>query len=137
MNLKLVFQLSFFGLIMAIGTITLIPEKIEWVFWLVIFVFCAYIIARVCSAKYFLHGFILSLFNSFWITAVHLLFYNTYSLHHADMSPANMSLPAYFYTHPRVAMVLLAIPFGAVFGIFQGLFAFAASKIVGKNKNAA
>ena len=132
MNWKIIFQLSFFGLIMAAGTVSLIPETIEPAFWIVIFIFCAYVIAKVCNSRYFLHGFTLSLFNSFWITAIHILFFSSYCLHHPDMSPAKMGLPAYFYTHPRLAMVLLAIPFGVIFGIIQGAFALLASKIVKK-----
>lgn len=130
MNWKLIFQLSFFGLIMAFGTVSLIPEKTEWIFWLVIFAFCAVVIARSAGGKYFLYGFALSIFNSIWITVVHTLFFNSYVSHHPDMSPANMGLPVYFASHPRLAMVLLALPFGIVFGVFQGLFAFIASKLV-------
>jgi hypothetical protein len=130
MNWKLILQLSLYGLIMAFGTVSLIPEKTEWIFWLVIFTFCAVVIARSAGGKYFQHGFALSIFNSFWITAAHTFFYNSYAVHHPDMAPGNMGLPVYFTTHPRLAMVLLALPFGIVFGIFQGLFAFIASKIV-------
>jgi hypothetical protein len=130
MNWKLIFQLSFFGLIMAFGTVSLIPEKTEWIFWLVIFVFCAVVIARSAGGKYFLHGFALSIFNSIWITASHVIFFSSYFSHHPDMAPANMGLPVYFASHPRLAMVLLALPFGIVFGVFQGLFAFIASKLV-------
>lgn len=130
MNWKLIFQLSLFGLIMALGTISLIPEKTEWIFWLVIFAFCAIVIARAASGRYFLHGFSLSLFNSVWITAAHVLCFSSYVIHHPDMGPGKMGLPLYFVLHPRLAMVLMAVPFGIVFGIFQGLFAFIASKIV-------
>jgi hypothetical protein len=55
-NWKIIFQLSIFGLIMAFATISLIPEKIEFVFWLVIFLFCAWVIAKVCNGKYFFQG---------------------------------------------------------------------------------
>jgi uncharacterized membrane protein len=33
-------------------------------------------------------------------------------------------------THPRLLMIILSPIFGAIFGVFQGLFAFIASKIV-------
>jgi lysylphosphatidylglycerol synthetase-like protein (DUF2156 family) len=132
MNWKIILQLSLFGLIMAFGTVSLIPEKIEPLFWLVIFIFCAYIIAKVCSGKYFLHGFMLSIFNSVWITAVHAIFVATYIKNHPDMSPANMHMPAAMYSHPRELMVIMGPIFGAIFGLFQGLFAFVASKIVKK-----
>jgi hypothetical protein len=127
MNLKLVFQLSLFGLIMAFATVSLIPEKVEFVFWLAIFAFCAYVIAKVCTGKYFLHGFVLSLINSVWITAGHLLFFTSYMAHH----PGVADMTYKWGTHPRTYTLLLAIPSGIIFGLIMGLFAFIASKIVG------
>lgn len=129
MNLKLLLQLSLFGLIMAFATVSLIPEKYEWIFWLVIFVFCAYVIAKVGTGKYFLHGLVLSVFNSVWITAVHLFCFNSYTAHHPDMAAMSNNM-GYFTTHPRMLMLVLGLPFGVAFGIILGLFTFVASKIV-------
>ncbi|MDB5005603.1 MAG: hypothetical protein JWQ34_3828 [Mucilaginibacter sp.] len=126
MNWKLIFQLSFFGLIMAFATVSLIPEKVEPVFWLVIFVFCAYVIARAAPGKYFLHGFLVSMVNSIWITAVHCYFYKNYAVHHPDM------VTMYTGIHPRRMMLCYGPVFGAMFGIVLGLFAFIASKFVKK-----
>lgn len=126
MNWKLIFQLSCFGLIMAFGTVSLIPERVEPVFWAVIFVFCAIVIAKAAPGKHFLHGFLVSLINSVWITAVHFYFYNSYVAHHADM--ASM----YTGIHPRRMMLLYGPVFGVLFGIILGLFAFAASKLIKK-----
>ena len=89
MNWKLIFQLSFFGLIMAFATVSLIGEKYEPGFWLVIFAFCAWVIAKVCPGKYFLHGFFVSIINSVWITAVHLMFRRTLMcLNHPEFAPS-------------------------------------------------
>jgi len=128
MNIKLLLQLSLFGLIMAFATVSLIPEKIEPLFWLIIFSFCAYVIAKVVTGKYFLHGFLLSIFNSVWITAVHTFFYNGYIFHHPDMAAMVPKL-GYFSIHPRQMMLCMGLPVGAAFGLIQGLFAFVASKI--------
>lgn len=130
MNWKLIFQLSFFGLIMAFATLSLIPEKIEPVFWLVIFIFCAWVIAKRAGGKYFLHGFVLSLANSVWITIVHSIFCLTYMTNHPDMSPDKMHMPLSMQDHPREVMLILAPFFGAAFGLVQGLLAFIASKFV-------
>jgi hypothetical protein len=126
MNLKLLLQLSLFGLIMAFATVSLIPEKLEFVFWLAIFNFCAYVIAKVAPGKYFLHGFVLSLLNSFWITVVHVWQYASYSAHHHDMSAMTNA----WGPRPRLYTLFLGIPSGIIFGLFMGLFAFIASKIV-------
>lgn len=100
MNLKLVLQLSVFGLIMAFATVSLIPDMAESFFWLVIFIICAYLIAKRCTGKYFLHGFLTSIFNSIWITIVHFFFYNAYVLHHAEMAAKMTPQTGYFATHP-------------------------------------
>jgi hypothetical protein len=132
MNWKLLFQLSLLGLIMAFATVWLIPEKFEIIFWVVIWAFCAYMIAKVCTRRYFLHGFVLSLFNSVWITLVHAIFCVAYLNNHADMSPDKMHMPAALVNHPREIMVIFGPIFGAFFGLIQGLFAFIASKMVKK-----
>jgi hypothetical protein len=132
MNWKIILQLSLFGLIMAFGTISLIPEKIEWVFWLAIFVFCAFVIAKTCPGKYFLHGFLVSMVNCVWITAVHIAFRQTYVANHPDMASMGANMP--LANHPRLAMAIMGPIFGAIFGLFLGLFSFIASLIVKKKK---
>jgi hypothetical protein len=126
MNWKLIFQLSMFGLIMAFGTVSLIPEKVEFIFWLVIFAVVGYIIAKVCTGKYFAHGFFVSIFNSIYLTATHTIFLTSYNAHHPDMAKM---LPA---GNPAIYMILIGIGSGIFFGLFQGLFAFIASKLVKK-----
>jgi hypothetical protein len=131
MNWKLIFQLSVFGLIMAIATISLIPEKVEPVFWLAIFIFCAIIIAKGAPGRYFLHGFLVSMVNSVWITAFHIVFYGTYIANHPNvvkMSQQHAFLPS----HPRLAMLITGPCFGMFFGLILGLFAYLASLIVKK-----
>jgi hypothetical protein len=127
MNWKLIFQLSLFGLIMACATVALIPEKIEPAFWLVIFVFCAWVIAKAAPGKYFLHGLLVSLVNCVWITAIHFFFYDSYTAHHPDMAAM------YTGIHPRRMMLVYGPLFGLMFGVVLGLFSFIASKIVKKN----
>ena len=131
MNWKIILQLSVFGLIMAFGTVSLIPEKVEPAFWLVIFIFCALVIARVCPGKYFLHGFLVGIVNCIWITAVHLFFYKSYAVNHPDMD-ISTSMSSSLAIHPRVAMTLIAPIFGVIFGVILGLLSFVASKIVKK-----
>ena len=129
MNLKLVLQLSLFGLIMAFATVSLIPEKLEFIFWIIIFAFVGYVLAKVGTGKYFWHGFMVSIFNSIWLVAVHLMFFDSYIAHHPDMSKMNEGV-SYFATHPRMFMLITAVPFGIFFGLFQGVFAWIASKLV-------
>jgi hypothetical protein len=131
MNWKLIFQLSVFGLIMAFATISLIPEKVEPVFWVTIFVFCAYIIAKRATKKYFWHGYFLGLFNCIWITAAHFVFYSTYITYHTSVLKMSQQYPI-FPTHPRIDMLIIAPFIGIISGIIIGLFAFIASLIMKK-----
>jgi hypothetical protein len=134
MNWKIIFQLSIFGLIMAFASVQLIPERIEPIFWLFIFAFCAWVIAKVCPGKYFLHGFLVSMVNCIWITAVHVIFRVTYVAHHPQMASVNTNMPASLLSHPRLTMLIIGPIFGAGFGVILGLFSFIASKIVKKNQ---
>lgn len=130
MNRKLVFLLSLFGVAMGFATVSLIPQNIEPYFWLIIFVFCAYLIAKHCSGKYFLHGFYVSILNSVWITTIHIFFFQSYIVNHPDtiLKLAQFPLP---YS-PRIIILLSGLPFGIVFGLILGLFSFIASKLVKK-----
>lgn len=132
MNWKIIIQLSVFGLIMSVATVFLIPEMIEPAFWIAIFLFSAYVIAKACREKYFLHGFLVSLANCVWITAAHMIFYTSYIANHpsvAKMAEDHPILPS----HPRLAMLITGPVFGIASGLVLGLFAFIASKIVKKN----
>lgn len=131
MNWKIIFQLSVFGLIMAVATISLIPEKAEPVFWIAIFIFCAYIIAKVVGRKYFLHGFFVSLVNCIWVTAAHIIFYSTYIANHPSMAKMSEEHPL-LPTHPRLAMLIMGPVVGIICGLILGLFCFIASFIVKK-----
>lgn len=128
MNKSLIFKLSLFGLAMAIATIYVIPSTIEPVFWLIIFIICAYIIAKQCSGNYFLHGFLVSLANCVWITLAQVLLYNTYIANHPEIATMKMPMP----THPRVMMLLIGPIIGIISGLVLGLFAVIASKMVKK-----
>ena len=130
MNKSLILKLSLFGLAMAFATVSIIPQKIEPACWIFIFIFCAFLIAKQCSGKYFLNGFLVSMVNCVWITVVHVLFYNTYLAHHPEMQAMSATMP--LPTHPRLLMLLTGPIFGAVSGVVLGLFAFAASKLVKK-----
>jgi hypothetical protein len=131
MNWKLIFQLSIFGLIMAFGTVFLIPEIIEPAFWLAIFLFCAYIITQRVKSKYFLHGFFVSMVNCIWITTAHIAFYSTYIANHPNMTKMAERYP-FLPEHPRLAMLIMGPVFGIAFGLILGLFSFIASLIVRK-----
>jgi hypothetical protein len=125
---KLIFLLSLFGLAMAILTVYVIPSNIEPIFWLVIFVVCAYVIAKKAPGKYFLHGFCVSLLNAVWITSAHMALCQPYLARHASEAAmmAKMPMP----DSPRLMMLMTGPVVGIISGLVLGLFAFVAGKLV-------
>lgn len=128
MNWKLIFQLSLFGLAMGIATVYFIPSKAEPLCWLFIFILCAYFIAKHCPEKYFLNGLCVSLLNSVWIMAAHVLLYDTYIQNHAEEAEMMSQMP--LSVSPKLMMLVMGPVVGLVSGLVLGLFAVIASKIV-------
>lgn len=114
---------------MAFATVATISSSAEPVFWLVIFVGCSYFVARRAGGKYFLHGFLISLVNSVWITLVHVSFHDSYLANHPDQ----VAMGEKMHLGTSAASMLFMGPFiGAIFGLILGLFCFGASKIIPK-----
>jgi len=133
MNWKLIVQLSLFGLAMGLATVFFIPSTTEPLFWLVIFVVCAYVIAIRCSRRYFLHGLMVSIVNSVWITASHILLFGRYISNHAQEAAMMKSAPL----PPRLMMACMGPLIGVVSGVVLGVFAVVASKLVKPRANSA
>lgn len=130
MNKKLIFQLSLFGFAMSIATVYFIPSNIEPLCWLAIFILCAYLIAKNCTEKYFLNGLCVSLLNAVWITAIHILLFDTYMENHPQEALMMTTMP--MADSPRLMMVMFGPFVGLFSGAVLGLFAFIASKIMKK-----
>jgi hypothetical protein len=129
MNWKLIFLLSLFGLAMGIATVYVVPSNIEPFFWLAIFIICAYIIAKQAPGKYFLHGLMVSIVNSVWITAAHVLLFDSYIASHAKEAAMMGQMPL----SARAMMAVTGPVVGVISGVVLGLFAFIASKLVRHN----
>ena len=130
MNWKLIFLLSLFGLAMAFATVNLIPFNVEPFFWLGIIIFCAGMIAYKCSSKFFWNGFFVSIFNSVWITIVHIILFHSYMAHHLEQAEMSSNMP--ITGHPRLMMAITGPIIGILSGLILGLFSFIASKLVKK-----
>ncbi|MGB9031754.1 MAG: hypothetical protein WCC27_16655 [Acidobacteriaceae bacterium] len=129
MNWKLVFLLSLFGLAMGIGTVFFISSKIEPYCWLAIFLICAWIIAR-AGSRAFLIGFFVGIVNSIWITACHVLLFNTYIANHPQEAAMLKSMPAGL--SPKLVMSVTGPMVGVISGAIIGLLAFLGSKLMRK-----
>lgn len=132
MNWKLIFQLSLFGLAMAFATVYVIPSTIEPFFWLVIFIISAYLIAKHAPSRYFVHGLMVSIVNSVWITAAHYILYNDYAATHASEIEAMAGMPG----GARPWMLVFGPAIGVMSGVVLGLFALIAHKLMSRSKMA-
>ena len=130
LNWILIVQLSLFGLAMGVATVFVIPSTIEPLFWLAIFGICAYVIATRSAGSYFLHGLMVSLVNSVWITAAHVLLFDRYIANHPQEAAMMASMP--LPDSPRLMMIGMGPVIGLVSGVILGLFAVVASRFVAK-----
>jgi hypothetical protein len=128
MNWNLILQLSLFGPAMGLATVFFIPSNIEPAFWFVIFLICAYLIARQAPGNRFLHGVSLGVANSVWITASHILFFSRYIATHAQEAEMMKSMP--LSLSPRLIMALTGPIVGVISGLIIGLFALIAGAFV-------
>lgn len=130
MNWKLILQLSLFGLVMAFATVFWIPSGIEPAFWLVIFLVCAYLIAKRTPGKHFLHGFLVSMVNCVWITTAHAALFSTYIANHPEMAQMSATMP--LADRPRLMVLISGPVFGVLSGLVLGFFAFIAGRFIKK-----
>jgi len=128
MNLRLILALSLFGLAMAIATVYVIPSNIEPFCWLAIFLICAFVIAKRAPGKFFLHGFLVSILNSVWITGAHGILINAYMPRHPQEAAMMVKMP--LHHHPRLLMLIMGPVIGVASGLILGLFSWIASKLV-------
>jgi hypothetical protein len=109
---------------MAFATVFVLPSNIEPFAWLIIFIICAIIIARVRSTQRFLHGLLVGIANSVWITIVHLAFFDQYLAHHPAEARMTASSPS-----PHLMMAIFGPVIGAASGLILGALAHLAGKL--------
>lgn len=119
MDWKLIFGLSLFGLAMAIATVFVIPSNIEPAFWLVIFLLCAFLIARSRPNRHFLHGLLVGIVNSVWVTTVHIVFFSQYIANRPKEAAMMSSMPP--LNSPRLMMACAGPIVGIISGAIIGL----------------
>jgi hypothetical protein len=132
MNWKLIFGLSLFGLVMAVATVYVIPSNIEPICWLLIFIVCAWLIAKNAPGKFFLHGLLVSLVNCIWITGAHILLVKTYLANHPQELAQLGKMNVQTHLGVRKAMAIMGPVIGVISGLVLGLFSFIASKIANR-----
>src|SRR5688572_3393572 len=127
MNWKLIFILSLLGLAMGIATVFVISSTAEPFYWLPIFLVTAYTIARRSPGSQFLHGLFVGIGNSVWVTACHVLLFDTYIANHPQEAAMMSSMP--LPDSPRLMMALVGPVIGVVSGLVIGGLALVAGRL--------
>src|SRR4029078_2278228 len=130
MNWKLCVFLSILGLLVGMMTISMVPSTIEPFLWLAVFFVTAFFTAKYAPGKYFLHGFVISILNSVWVTLAHMSRYDDYVAAHPEWLQMLQSLPPGIAKDPRMLMVPVGLVSGLISGLVLGLFVWVASKFV-------
>ena len=125
---KLIFQLSLFGLAMGLATVFWIPSSVEPFLWILIFLFCAFVIGRSGAPHPFVTGLLLGLANSVWITASHVLLFDKYLATHAREAAMMQRMPL----PGRLMMTVTGPIVGLISGAVIGVLAMIAAKIFGR-----
>ena len=128
MNWKLIFVLSLLAIPMAFATVYYIPQNLEPVVWLAVFLAYAFVIAKVAAGRFFLHGFMVSIFNCVWITAIHFILFDAYYANHPNLADMKGVTPQTM----RYAGLVIGPVIGIISGVILGLFSFVAAKIFRK-----
>ena len=132
MNWKLILGLSFVGLAMGLATVFWIPSNVEPFVWLVIFVFSAIVIAKRCGSRPFVHGLLVSLANSVWITGAHVLLFDQYLAHHPQEASMMQAM-----ARPDLAREMMAVlgpVIGGISGVVLGFFSLIAFKLAERKR---
>lgn len=131
MNWKLIFGLTAFGILMGVLSLFGYTEGIELILWLVIAVLCAVVIAKVCSAKFFLTGLLVGLFDGVFNSILQSAFFSTYLTNNPKVATGFGPIPGGL--DPRFS-VLITGPFvGLLYGLFVGLLAWLAGRVFRKS----
>lgn len=130
MSWPLVARLSLLGLLMGIATVFVIPSNVEPLCWLVIFAVSAYFIAKRVAGKYFLHGLLVGIANSVWVTAAHVVLFDHYIANHPREAAMMTSMP--LPGSPRLMMALVGPVIGIASGLLIGVLAMLVANLVSR-----
>jgi hypothetical protein len=113
---------------MGVATVFVIRSDVEPVFWLFIFLVCAYLIARNRPDRHSLHGLLLGIMNSIWVTGAHIVFFSQDIANHPKEAAMMSSMP--LPDSPRLMMACIGSIIGIISGLVIGLLALAVGRLV-------
>ena len=132
MNWKLIIILSLFGLALGVASVFTLTPVTEFVFWVAVTVVTAILIAKYAGGKFFLHGFLVAIVNTFWVTLSQVLLFYTYVTSHPEYLQMVATLPPALADHPRRLILYRAPVVALISGLFVGIVSLVASKVLNR-----
>lgn len=130
MNWKLVSTLSCFAVAMATASVLGKTAGIEPFLWAIIWLVCAFVIARNTVTKRFLHGLLVGLSHGIINSIIQSLFFDTYLSHNPQLQNQFEQIPGGL--PPRIFVLLAGPAIGIASGVVIGLLAILGSKLLRK-----
>jgi hypothetical protein len=134
MNWKLILLLSLLGLALALLSVYTLSPISEFVVWIVVTIISAVVIGKYAPDKYFLHGFVLAIVNTFWVTVTQVTLFYTYIATHPEYIQMTERLPAALADHPRRLIIYRSPVIAILSGLLVGLFSWIAGKVMNRMK---
>lgn len=134
MNWKLIFLLSLFGLALGVASIFTLSPVVEFVLWVGVSVITAILIAKFANSKYFLHGFLVAVVNTFWVTIAQVAMFYTYIVSHPEYLEMVEKLPPALAEHPRRLLIYRSPVVAIISGLFVGLLSWIAGKVINRSR---
>ncbi len=126
MNWKLLFLLSLLAIVIATAEVFGLPQMLDRIFWLVVLIFDAVIIARSTTEKRFLNGFMVCIFNCVWVTLIHAVMFDTFAKNNPDVMSSFSTAPM----DPHILMFIVGPIIGIVTGLITGTVTLIAGKFI-------
>ncbi len=134
MNWKLIFGLSFFGLIVVFTVAYFIlSTSAPIIACSGIFVIWAYLVAKYAPGKYFWHGFCIILANCVWVVAARILLLSTNALKHSQELDLKNKIEI-LHGHSRLELIIMGLIGAIASAVVLGLFCLVASKVVERKR---
>lgn len=115
-ELKLIINLSLFGVILGIFNVMAFAVNFEWILWLVGWTVTSLVVSKKLKERYFIHAFATGFLMAILSDLIRVIMYDTYIESHPDFINR---FESYNINNAR----LFILSFGVITSVFSGLIA--------------
>lgn len=133
MNARLIWLLSLAGIVVGLSTVLgLIHTGIEFVLWVVLGIAYGAILGNAAPQRPFPHGFLTGFIAGMLSALTQVIFFENYLTANPEAALSFGQLPEGMY--PQVLILILAPLVSGLNGLFVGLLAWLAAKVLARNR---